>query len=276
MTSPDDMVAAVTKSMKRRTGRTLEEWVTVVQSSGHRPVGPERRAPLAEAGARRAAELAVGDRRRHRPRRGLGAAVAREYIDQQYSGPKAGLRPILDRLRELIVWLSDDVQVEGRSTYTPFVRRRQFAAIAAATRTRVDVGLRYTDPPGSELLTPANAPGQATHKLSLMSVEDITGEPVGGYGTARSSSRRSSPTQEWDRPHAPGDGRRVPRSAGRDDAGSGRSPAGLLICRREDPAQKYCAIHSLRHGSSACFIATARQRPCGSRTRFDDAVRVER
>lgn len=44
----------------------------------------------------------------------------------------------------------------------------------AATRTRVDVGVRYTDAPESELLTPAKAPGQATHKLSLTSVEDVT------------------------------------------------------------------------------------------------------
>ena len=69
-----------------------------------------------------------------------------------------------------------DVRIEGRTTYTPFVRRWQFAAVAAATRTRVDIGLRYTDKPASELLVQAKAPGQATHKLSLTSMEEITGE----------------------------------------------------------------------------------------------------
>ncbi len=98
------------------------------------------------------------------------------YLEQQYAGPKAALRPIFERLRELLDGLGGDVTVEGRATYSPFVRRRQFAAVAAATRTRVDVGLRYSDAPSSRLLTPAKAPGQATHKLSLASVDEITPE----------------------------------------------------------------------------------------------------
>jgi hypothetical protein len=70
-------------------------------------------------------------------------------------------------------------RLEGRATYTPFVRRRQFAAIAAAARTRIDIGLRYTNAPASGLLSPANAPGQATHKLSLGGIDDITAEVEG-------------------------------------------------------------------------------------------------
>jgi hypothetical protein len=65
---------------------------------------------------------------------------------------------------------------EGRATCTPFVRRRQFAAVAAATRARVNVGLRYTKAPTSMLLRPAKAPGQATHRLSLTSIDAITSE----------------------------------------------------------------------------------------------------
>jgi predicted transport protein len=99
-----------------------------------------------------------------------------EYIDAQYSGPKAQLRPIFERIRELVEALGDDVEMEGRGSYTPFVRRRQFLAVAAATRTRVDLGLRYTAAPTSELLSPAQAPGQATHKLSLTAVAEITAE----------------------------------------------------------------------------------------------------
>jgi hypothetical protein len=97
-------------------------------------------------------------------------------VDQQYSGPKASLRPIFDHVRDILESFGADVRIEGRTTYTPFVRRRQFAAVAAATRTRVDIGLRYTDKPASGLLVQAKAPGQATHKLSLTSMEEITGE----------------------------------------------------------------------------------------------------
>jgi predicted transport protein len=74
--------------------------------------------------------------------------------------------------------LGDDVRAEGRATYIPFVRRRQFAAVAAATRTRVDLGLRYTNPPDNKRLLSKGLPGQATHRVALESVGDVDSEVV--------------------------------------------------------------------------------------------------
>lgn len=99
-----------------------------------------------------------------------------EYIHKQYQGAKASLRPIFDALRPVLEGLGDDVSVEGRSSYTPFVRGRQFAAIAAATKTRVDLGLRFKDAPESDVLVPSKGPGQATHKVELTSADDVNGE----------------------------------------------------------------------------------------------------
>jgi uncharacterized protein DUF5655 len=72
--------------------------------------------------------------------------------------------------------LGDDVTVEGRGTYTPFVRGRQFAAIAAAARDRVDLGLRLSDPPQAARLQPGGGPGQATHKVSLRDAGEVDAE----------------------------------------------------------------------------------------------------
>jgi predicted transport protein len=174
--SPDKMMAAVTESMRERTGRTLEEWVSIVQSSGIDPLDQNtvRRWLRSEHGVLQNSQWAIADAAARAA--GWEPPAVEEYIDQQYAGAKAALRPIFDRLRAAIEALGEDVTVEGRSTYTPFVRRRQFVAIAAATRSRVDVGLRYTNAPDSKLLTSATAPGQATHKLSLTAPEQVTGE----------------------------------------------------------------------------------------------------
>ena len=75
-----------------------------------------------------------------------------QYIDQQYTGAKAMLRPVFDAVRAAAEALGDDVSIEGRGTYVPFVRKRQFAAAAAATASRVDLGLRLPDPPSSARL----------------------------------------------------------------------------------------------------------------------------
>ena len=65
--------------------------------------------------------------------------------------------------------------VQGRGGYTPFVRARQFAAVSA-TRTRLDVGLRFTEPPESELIVPSKGPGMGSHKLTLERPEQLTDE----------------------------------------------------------------------------------------------------
>lgn len=176
MKGPRDMMAAMNDSMKERTGRTLDEWVKVVHASGIDPLdqGAVRRWLKSEHGVLQNSRWAISFAAAQAA--GWTAPSVEEFIDAQYTRPKEALRPIFDRLRELIDDLGDDITTEGRGTYTPFVRRRQFLAVAAATKTRVDVGLRYTDPPKSKLLSEAKAPGQATHKLTLTSPDQITSD----------------------------------------------------------------------------------------------------
>ncbi len=176
MASPEEMMAAVTRSMKARTGRTLEEWIDLVKGSGVDPLDQNavRRWLKTEHGIPQNSQWAIADAAARAA--GWQPPTTEEYIAQQYGGRKAALRPVFDRLREILSAFGGDVSIEGRSTYTPFVRHRQFAAVAAATASRVDVGLRFTDPPASPLLTPADAPGQATHRLSLSTPEEITPE----------------------------------------------------------------------------------------------------
>ncbi len=160
--------------MRERTGRSLEEWMALVQGSGLDPLDQKAvRCWLKDKhGVLQNSQWAIADAAARVA--GWTRPEVEEYVDRQYAGAKAPLRPIFDRLREVIEGLGDDVSIEGRGTYTPFVRRRQFVAVAAATKTRVDVGLRFTDPPASPLLQPASAPGQATHKLSLTSPDAVT------------------------------------------------------------------------------------------------------
>jgi hypothetical protein len=174
--NPQDVMATMIESMRKRTGRTLQEWVELVVSSGIDPIDQNavRRWLKTEHGVLQNSQWAIADAAARAA--GWQEPTPEEYVDQQYSGAKAALRPIFDRLREVVEGFGKDVRMEGRSTYTPFVRRRQFVAISAATRTRIDVGLRYVQAPESVLLVTANAPGQATHKVSLVSVGEVTKE----------------------------------------------------------------------------------------------------
>ncbi|HEV2373782.1 MAG TPA: DUF5655 domain-containing protein [Streptosporangiaceae bacterium] len=174
--TPDDMMSAVTESLAARTGRSMDEWVTLVQASEVDPLDQNavRKWLRTVHGVPQNSQWAIANAAARAA--GWVRPTVAEYVDSQYTGPKAALRPIYDALAEAITCLGDDVTVEGRGTYTPFVRGRQFVAVAAATRDRVDLGLRFTDPPDTSRLQPATAPGQATHKLPLRSVQDVDAE----------------------------------------------------------------------------------------------------
>jgi predicted transport protein len=169
------MMSALNASMKARTGRSVSEWVAVVEKSGIDPLEQNavRKWLKAEHGVLQNSQWAIADA----AARSVGwiEPTLDEYIDLQYAGAKAALRPIFDAVRERAMGVGNDVSVGGRSTYVPFVRARQFAAIAAATTTRVDLGLRFRTPPESGVLT-AKGPGQSTHKVSLTAVQDVTDE----------------------------------------------------------------------------------------------------
>lgn len=179
MTSPSDMMNSISDSMKERTGKTLEEWVEVVKVSGIDPLDQKsvRNWLKSEHGILQNSQWAIADAAARAA--GWVRPSVEGYIDAQYQGEKAVLRPIFDALREIIEGLGEDVAVEGRGGYTPFVRKRQFAAVQASTKTRVDLGLRFKEAPESALLSTSSLPGQSTHKVGLSSVEDITDELVG-------------------------------------------------------------------------------------------------
>lgn len=179
MTSPSDMMNSISDSMKERTGKTLEEWVEVVKVSGIDPLDQKsvRNWLKSEHGILQNSQWAIADAAARAA--GWVRPSVEGYIDAQYQGEKAVLRPIFDALREIIEGLGEDVAVEGRGGYTPFVRKRQFIAVQASSKTRVDLGLRFKEAPESALLSTSSLPGQSTHKVGLSSVEDITDELVG-------------------------------------------------------------------------------------------------
>src|ERR1022692_594041 len=135
--TPDDMLSAVSASLAQRTGRPLDEWVALVRASGIGPLDQNavRKWLRSSHGIPQNSQWAIADAAARDA--GWVRPTVAEYVDGQYSGPKAALRPVYDALAAAIGDLGGDVTVEGRSTYTPFVRGRQFAAVAAATRDRV-------------------------------------------------------------------------------------------------------------------------------------------
>lgn len=144
--SPNSMMGAMANSMRERTGRTVEQWLEVIGVDGPDPLDQKAmRAWLKkEHGLAQNTQWTLADAAARQA--GWAPPTVDEYVDQLYSGKKAALRPLHDRVSALILSLGDDVRAEGRGTYIPFVRNSQFAAVAPGPRGQLRVGVRLRRP----------------------------------------------------------------------------------------------------------------------------------
>ena len=89
-------------------------------------------------------------------------------------GRRAGLRPIHDAIIEHALGLGGDVGIAPKKTSVSLRRKKQFALITPATKTRVDLGLalKGDEPPGR--LQTYNA--MCSHHVRLETPEDFDAE----------------------------------------------------------------------------------------------------
>ena len=143
------MVQKWIEELPEKTGRSLPQWLAFIEKKG--PKGAEaRRAWLKKEhglGTNSAWWLADrADGKGHEdgdPDLYLRAAEA--YVEAQYAGKKAALRPIYDGLLRLAFSVGKDVKACPCQTIVPLYRHHVFAEIKPTTLTRVDLGLALGD-----------------------------------------------------------------------------------------------------------------------------------
>ncbi|HZS07759.1 MAG TPA: DUF5655 domain-containing protein [Blastocatellia bacterium] len=171
------------ESLPEKTGRSLDEWITLVRKSGpkdqkERVAWLKQKHGFGTNGASWIAERADGvGLEDSDPELYLQKAI--EYVDAQYSGTKAALRPIYDELLRLGKALGKDVRACPGKTIVPLYRRHVFAQIKATTNKRIDLGfaLKDTPPTGRLVETGGREKGdRITHRIAITSLGEIDDE----------------------------------------------------------------------------------------------------
>jgi hypothetical protein len=181
------MVQNSIANLKTRTGKSLDEWVAFINVQGP-PTEVERRAWLKEThrlGTNYSwwlAERSVGKGREDdSPEAYLKSAAG--YVEAQYAGKKAPLRPIYEKLLKMGLTLGKDVKACPCKTMVPLYRTHVFAEITPRSQTRIDLGLSLRGQKPPTRLAPAPHPekkDRITHVVSLASVSDVD-ETVGRW-----------------------------------------------------------------------------------------------
>ncbi len=99
-----------------------------------------------------------------------------DLVANQYRGKEA-LLPIYEKLLEVIRPLGPDVQVVPKKTTVSLVRKKQFALIKPATKTRVDLGLKLRHRAPEGRLGDSGPFGtMCTHRVQLTDPAQVDGQ----------------------------------------------------------------------------------------------------
>ncbi|QVL34756.1 DUF4287 domain-containing protein [Telmatocola sphagniphila] len=177
------MVQKSLASLKEKTGRTLEEWLAFIEAQGPadekgRIQWLKEKQDLGTNYAKWLAERSFGKGGdEDSPEAYLQAAE--RYVQNMFSGPKAGLLPLYEKLISLSQSLGKDVKFSPCETIVPFYRHHVFAQVKPSTRTRIDFGLALGDTPATGRLIDTGGyakKDRITHKLEVSTLEDIDAE----------------------------------------------------------------------------------------------------
>ena len=174
--SPEEMANTMIANMQEKTGKTLEQWLTITSKSGLAKHGEIVKLLKSDHGMTHGfANLVAHKTLKSDAGSATGSA---DLVSAQYSGPKAGLKPIYDALIAAIGKL-DGVEVSPKKTYVSLRRSKQFAIVQPSTKTRVDLGLNLKGEPAQGRLEASGSfNSMVSHRVRLEKPTDVDRDVV--------------------------------------------------------------------------------------------------
>jgi hypothetical protein len=173
MPDPDEAVRTQIRNIEAKTGRSIDDWTALVRSSGRAKHGEvmtwlKTEHGLTHGDANRVALTAL---------RGPAAPEGDDLVDAIYSGPKASLRLMHDRVVEIARGFGSDVQLAPKQSYVALRRSKQFATVGPASAGRLEIGLNLkgVDPAGRLEVSS----GMCTHRVRISDPAELDAEVIG-------------------------------------------------------------------------------------------------
>jgi hypothetical protein len=177
------MIARWLEDLPEKTGRTRDEWVAVVQRIKLKDSKSKREHlkthfGLGTMGAMWLVEYAEGQPTWDGDEESYLTSAER-YVESQYTGAKASLKPIFDGIVAFVRTLGPDVKVCPCKTIVPFYRHRVFAELKAATNTRLELAMALGETPIKGKMKPnprAKGNDRLKHLFELYEWKDFTND----------------------------------------------------------------------------------------------------
>ncbi len=169
-------------NLQKNTGKTLEQWIEIVNNQEILKHGEiikflKEQHSLTHGFANLIAHKAKGT--------DAGSASNEDdLITKQYQG-KENLKPLYDKLMGEIQKFGKDLEIAPKNAYVSLRRKKQFAILQPATKTRFEIGINLKGEAQTgklEAINSANA--MCSHKINLTDIKDIDAEVIQWLKTA--------------------------------------------------------------------------------------------
>ena len=178
----DKATQTMIENLHKNTGKTLEQWIAIVKKENFPKHGEtlkflKETHGLTYGFANLIAHKAKGTDSDSAENKG-------DLIEKQFTG-KEHFKPLYDKLLNEIKKFATDLEIAPKNAYVSLRRKKQFALLQPATKTRFEIGiiLKGQEPKGKlEAINSANA--MCSHKINLSDISDIDKEVIGWLKTA--------------------------------------------------------------------------------------------
>lgn len=172
----DKATQSMIDNLQKNTGKSLDQWISLVKKEKLEKHG----------------EIMALLKGKHALTHGFANLIAlksraadagsssdqESLVTKQYTG-KDSLKPIYDKLKAEIQKFGKDIEFAPKNAYVSVRRKKQFAILQPATKTRFEIGLNLkgTTAKGKlEAITAANA--MCSHKINVSNISEIDKEVI--------------------------------------------------------------------------------------------------
>ena len=167
MASPEEMLQSMIDNLPAKTGKSLADWLNITKSCGLEKHGQILKMLKTNHGVTHGFANLIAAKT-------LKSGGEVDLVAAQYSGAKADLKPMYDVLIDYVKALGNDVEIAPKKASVSLRRKKQFALITPATKTRIDLGISLKGEPAAGRLLTGNA--MCSHKVRLETVNEINGD----------------------------------------------------------------------------------------------------
>lgn len=171
----DKAVQTMIENLYKNTGKTLEQWIAMVNKENFTKHGEIIKFLKEKHGLTHGFANLVG----HRAKATDAASAANpdDLVVSQYKG-KENLKPVYDKLIAEVNAFGKDIELAPKNAYVSLRRKKQFATIGPATKTRIEVGLILKGETASGKLEAEKPNAMCTHKIKITDSKEVDKEVI--------------------------------------------------------------------------------------------------